>query len=484
MANPTKEAKKNNSKPAKKNLPIKKFFGKEGIFIGLDKDNFVGVVAYTRIDLIIYTDERSDEIGESIKKISRHVKYLIDSSKIGVDDVIYDKVNTNYNTGRTFMFQSIYVPYTHIYGKIFNGLKRLKNVENENLAGKASFSFRTKNSMRILVNPDKSKNKDVFLKGYISSVLIPPVYVKGELKTEEKFMLKSNLFVSDDIGFTIDDIVNINRKELTKNTVSIFGSNSMYKNGSLYVKVNTENEPRQFSQYYTKDKKDIYHECPKPLKEFEPGVNYYNSYKVQTSSFIPFKRRINLIVYQADSIKENGVLNFCRESFEIGLFFRSFKDEKGKYKEDFDDPLGIFIKVRDPDKVSTGDIRDLIRDRNGNSILYGADNKVSFDMETFNDEAEILNENFINILEKEENVQPQPPKEENTVEEEISEEKEEKMEEEETFNDVGSLADIDLDDNDLENNVEDEEAAEIAAESEAPANEESSEEIELPKEEE
>ena len=478
MANPTKEAKKNNSQPVKKNLPIKKFFSKEGIFIGLDKDNFVGVVAYTRVDLIIYTDNRSDDIDESIKKISHHAKYIIDSLKIGVDDVIYTQVNTKYTTGKTFMFQSIYIPFTNVYGKLFAALKRLKNVENEYLNGKASFSFRTKNLMRIIVNPDKSRNKNVFLKGYISSALIPPVYLKDELKAEEKFMLKSNMFISDDIGFTINDIFDINRKELTRNTVSIFGDNSEYKNdGLLYVKSNTENGPKPYIQYYTKDKKDIYHECPKPLEKFEDGVDYYNSYKVPTSTFIPFKRRINLIIYQAETIKENGIVNFYREAFEIGLFFRTFKDDN-KYKEDFNDPLGLFIKIRHPEKISTGDIRDLIKDKNGKAILYGADNKGSFDMETFNDEAEILNENFINILEKpaeEQQVVPEEKKEKKSKKKgkekkkmESNDQNQSTSEPEEVFNDIGSLAedDIDIDEDGDLTQVHDEEAAEIASESE------------------
>ena len=66
MANPTKsEAKKNNNLQPKKNLPRKFYFGREGVFVGLDKDNFIGVVAYTRVDLIIYAEEKSNAIEES-----------------------------------------------------------------------------------------------------------------------------------------------------------------------------------------------------------------------------------------------------------------------------------------------------------------------------------------------------------------------------------------------------------------------------------
>ena len=501
MANPTKsEAKKNNNLQPKKNLPRKFYFGREGVFVGLDKDNFIGVVAYTRVDLIIYAEEKSNAIEELIKKISRHVKYLIDSCRIGSDDIIYDKLNTKYMTGKTYMFQSIYIPYTNVYGKFFSALKRLKSVENEKLGEvKASFSFRTKNSMRIIVKPNNSRNEDVFLKGYISSSLIPPAFQHGEFKTEEKFILKSGMFVNDGIGFTFHDIFNINRKELTKNTVSLFGKDTEYKNNLVYVKVdNTEFEPNQYVQYFTKDENGTYKECEKPLSKFEPGVEYYSTYKAPLSTFIPFKRRVNMVIYQADSVKSNGVVNFYRESFEIGLMYRTFKSPEGKIKEDFGDPLGIFIKVKNPDTLATGDIADLIRDRSGRPILYGADNNVTFDMETFKDEASVLNENFIATIEKLEDPEPKPEqskknkkKSKSKKEKKETSEKEEKMEnneEVETFNNIGSLADIDENDesDDLENNVEDEEAAEIAAtsEAEAPVKEETSEEIELPKEEE
>ncbi len=457
MANPTKEVtKKNNSKLQKSNVK-KMFFGKEGIIIGLDKDNFIGVVAYARIDLIFYTEKRSDSIVETIKKISRHVKYIIDSAKIGDNDVIYSDVNTKYTVGKTFLFQSIHIPYTNIYGKILTSLKRLKEVENANFEGNTSFTFRRKNSMKIVVNPNKSRNEDVFLKGYILSAWIPPIHSDdGEVIADEKFWLKSHLFVTDEIGISNDEIFKINRKELTRNVVSLFGKDTVYTN--------------------------------------------------PVSAIIPFKRRINMIIYQADSAVGPGTVSFHREAFEIILFFRSFKvKETGKYKEDFTDPLGVLIKVRKPDTVKTSDLRDLIRDHDGNSLLYGSDNKISFDMKTFNDEAEVLNDEFISVFQPEEksmaeeneNVKTSDSLKENkkkskkekknhSKKEENSEviNTEDNSEEEiETFDDVGSLADIEESD-ELENNIEDTEAAEIAIESEdeIPVKEETSEEIELPKE--
>jgi len=434
MANPTVNNKKGQQKTAdvaqKSKEPQKTTkrlkWGNEGIFVGLDKENFIGVVAYNRVDLLVYTDDRSVDLTDFIKRVSRHVRYIIDSAKIGSDDCQYTDVKTDFTVGKSFLFQSVYIPYSLKSEKIFNSLARLKSVENKNLDEKASFSFRKKNVMRIVVDPMKSKNKDVFLKGFIASARIPPVYVDNELKMDEKFHLRTGTFISDAIGYEKAEIEKINRKELSRNKVNLFGENSPYQD----------------------------HE-----------ISYY----------IPIKRRVSMVIYQADSVIRNGVLNVHREYFELGLHYKSVKNEEGKYVDDFKSgAIGVFVSAYPAEKLEVDDLRSLTKGKDGVTLLYGSDDINSFDMATFEDEAEILNDYFVRPLEltaeekeeeKVETVEEAPAEEKKDSKkkksskkakaEEKTEAKEEPAEETkdtdeqsepEVYNEVGSLADVDIDD--------------------------------------
>ena len=456
MANPTvnKKGQKNNSDVAQKNENTSQKNTKrmrwsdEGVFVGLDKENFIGVVAYNRVDLLIYTESKSVDLVDFIKRVSRHVRYIIDSAKIGSDDCQFTDIKTDYVIGKSYLFQSIYIPYSVKSDKIFNSLSRLKDVENKNLDGKASFSYRKKNVMRIIVDPMKSKSEDVFLKGFIASARIPPVYVDGEVKMEEKFHLRTGTFISDAIGYSRAEIEKINRKELSRNKINLFGENSPYQD----------------------------HE-----------ISYY----------IPIKRRVSLVIYQADEVVQNGVLNVHREYFELGLHYKTIKQDDGKYVDDFKSgPIGVFVSAFPAETMEISDLRELTRGKDGTTLLYGSDDKYSFDMSTFEDECEILNGYLVSPLEKAED-QPEEPVKEEKEEAEVKEEKDSKKKksskkakaekdtkadvetteeseskeeeipaDEETFNDVGSLTDVDVDDGaDADENESSNEETESSVES-------------------
>lgn len=431
MANPTNVMEKGQHKVDIETVQNKKstkrlLWKDEGVYAGLDRQNLIGVVAYNRIDLLIYTEDKSFDLETVIKRISRHVKYIIESAKIGNDDVIYSNLRVDYGIGKSFLFQSISIPFTLKSMKIFNSLSRVKDVENKNFNGIASFSFRTKNVMRIIVDPLKGRNPDVFFKGFIASARIPPIYVDNQLKADEKFHLRVGTFVSDNIGYEKPEIEKINRKELLLNKINLFGE---------------------------------------------------NTYKDEISYFIPIKRRISLIIYECDKVIEPGVLGIHRECFEIGLHYKSIKNPDGTFKDDFKTgPIGIFVSQSPNEELEVDDIRQLTKSIEGETLLYGSDNKESYDMVTFNDEAEIINKYLVQPLmppeEKEEKADikdaaaPAPENEEkvkeDVVEVEAKEEKpakktskksskkkaapteEEKVDAEEaevTFNDVGSLVD-------------------------------------------
>ncbi len=382
-------------------------FKNEGISVKLDNERFVSVVAYSRVDLLVYL-ERKDDLDDAITRISRHVKYIIDSAKIGSDDIVYGDITTDCPVGKTYLFQSIYIPYTLKTQKLFNSFKRLKGVENEKLNGVATFSFRKKNVMRITVDPMKNK-KGVFFKGFISYSRIPAVYVDNKMKIDERFFLKTGTFIADDIGYSKEEIERINRKELTRNKIHLFGPNSTYKD----------------------------------------EIDY----------FIPFTRRISIITYQSNDIVDNGVLKVDRKFFEIGLHFKTTKTPDGKFVERFKDgPVGIFISRFPAETLEISDLRNLTVDKDGKTLLYRSDEAISYDMSTFDDEAAIINEKFIELLEKPAKEEEKAPDtEENRIDvvtenevetEESTEETETDIpandsENEEVFNDIGSLADSD-----------------------------------------
>lgn len=400
--------------------PFVKFDGRQAKEIVVDaKAEFASIILYKELKFV-YQLNVADLDVETIK--SNYLKSIEKIFKLlKVEDTKIFEANFDPIVGKNALAFTVLIPYNLslelIMKKLFETTKFLNSNQD-------AVIYKMRNSNRniawISVYKNVQANDDIFVKGFAA------VSHENESEwSEEKNFLRAGLFLRDDLGFSEkQDIIPFNY-------------------GMIFNKVSLYNETDEKVFTYT----------------------------------IPFKRSFKVVLYQLEGSSENKKFSMTRNEVVFNLHLKEV-EENGRTKKI---SSGVFVdnkqSIKEIDKFS-----EIFDGEDGNWIL----DDVRFDANSieasnFKGELESIDEVLIDSIDVEVDDETPSAPVENEPEKPAEEPKKEKKtkknkkkdtevvaeenttpptpteeEEIEVFNDVGSLADVDLD--------ADDESAEAATE--------------------
>lgn len=372
--------------------------------INVTKDHFVTTVLYKEINIMFETQVKTiDLVGAKdaiIKSVNRIIKLMRCEGVqryYSTDELKMDKPN---------YIMTVLVPY---FGRqelvIKNIMNMLKQLSDE---GDVTCKGYVKNVALVSVDTTKEQN-NVFIKGFVSA--------SHETITKKRF-----------IDGNPPKISKIEKNNIKGQT---FLSNSVWNSDEAYKDIGNYN---RFSMILNR-------------------ISIYNPYdgKVFANS-IPFKKSFKTIAYQIVNNESDNTYKLIRNECTISLCLRDREEssESGYVKKD---AIGVYVENNET-TMNINDFRDIFyQDKKflltNNEYLRIDENAVEIDM--FKNDIGFINEDIFKSLEKEDVPVEEKPKKKSQKKGKNMDQK--KSSEEPAFNDVGSLADIEDVNIDIDNQV-------------------------------
>lgn len=371
--------------------------------INVTKDRFVTTVLYKELNIMFEAQTKTIDLAGTkdaiIKSVNRIIKLMRCEGVqryYSTDELKADKPN---------YIMSILVPY---FGRqelvIKNIMNMLKQLSDD---GDVSCKGFIKNV--ALINVDTTKEqKNVFIKGFVSA--------SHETITKKRF---------------IDGNPNPKISKIEKNNIrgQTFLSNSVWNSDEAYKDIGNYN---RFSMILNR-------------------ISIYDPYDGKTfSNSVPFKKSFKTIAYQIVNNDTDNTYKLIRNECTISLCLKDREDSTSEYVKK--DAIGVYVENNET-SMNIGDFRDIFyQDKKflltNNEYLRIDENAVEIDM--FKNDINFIDEDIFKSLEKEDVLVEEKPKKKNSKGEKKMEKK---TDEEPAFNDVGSLADIEDVNVDIDNQV-------------------------------
>lgn len=368
--------------------------------INVTKDRFVTTVLYKELNIMFEAQVKTIDLAGTkdaiIKSVNRIIKLMRCEGVqryYSTDELKADKPN---------YIMSVLVPY---FGRqelvIKNIMNMLKQLSDE---GDVLCKGFIKNVALISVDTTKEQ-KNVFIKGFVSA--------SHETITKKRF---------------IDGNPKISKIEKNNIRGQTFLSNSVWNSDESYKDIGNYN---RFSMILNR-------------------ISIYDPYdgKVFTNS-VPFKKSFKTIAYQIVNNESDNTYKLIRNECTISLCLKDREDSTSERVKK--DAIGVYVENNET-SMNINDFRDIFyQDKKflltNNEYLRIDETAVEIDM--FKNDMDFINEDIFKSLEKEDVAVEEKPK----TKKKETKKKMEKKTEEPTFNEVGSLADIEDVNIDIDNQV-------------------------------
>lgn len=372
--------------------------------INVTKDHFVTAVLYKEISIMFETQTKTIDLGGSKDAIIKAVNRIIKLMRCeGVQR--YYSADEELKLDKPNYVMTVLVPY---FGRqelvIKNIMNMLKQLSDE---GDVTCKGYVKNVALVSVDTSKEQN-NVVIKGFVSA--------SHESITKRRF---------------IDGNPNPKISKIEKNNIKgqTFLSNTVWNSDEAYKDIGNYN---RFSMILNR-------------------ISIYDPYDGRVfANSIPFKKNFKVIAYQIINNETDNTYKLIRNDCTISLCLRDREDgsEGGYVKKD---AIGVYVENVES-TMNINDFRDIFyKDKKflltNNEYLRIEESAVEIDM--FKNDIDFINEDIFKSLEKVDVSEEEKPAKKNKKNK--GKHMDQKKSSEPTFNDVGSLADIEDVDIDIDN---------------------------------
>ena len=394
---------------AKKNPNVKfvRFDMNRPKMFNCTKDHFVTVTLYKEMNIMFEAKSPAIDLKGSKDAIISSVGRIISLMRCEGVQKYYG--TDSLRTDRPNYVESVLIPYSGRQDLIIKNINNmLKQLSDE---GDVVCKTFVKNVAMLQINTTREQ-KNVFIKGFVSAshetnskkkfINGKPTFTKVERNT-----VKGQTFLSNSVWNTDEaykDIDNYNRYSMTLNRISIY---------------------------------DLY-----------DGKTFVQS--------MSFKRSLKVVVYEIVNNETDNTYKLIRNDVAISLCLRDREGDESEFKKK--DAIGAYVENIETTKTIQEFNKDVFYE-NGEFLLtsneYLRIDEKSLEIGMLKNDIEFINEDIFKSLEKEDVVsteeQPKKKNKKNAAKKKV-----EKPVEEPAFNEVGSLADIE----DVDINIDDQVPAE------------------------